>query len=47
MGFKSNVRNKATLEGCIGKGYIATKLVTFCSMYLNNVRTFHNRSQGN
>jgi hypothetical protein len=40
-GFKSNVRNKAALEGCIVEGYIATELVTFCSMYLNSAPTFH------
>jgi hypothetical protein len=42
-GFKSNVRNKAAPEGCIAEGYIATELVTFCSRYLENAPTFHNR----
>jgi hypothetical protein len=45
--FKSNVCNKAALEGCIAKGYITTELMTFCSMYLNNALTFHNRLQRN
>jgi hypothetical protein len=46
-GFKSNVRNKAALEGCIAEGHIATELVTFCSRYLNDAPTFHNRPQRN
>jgi hypothetical protein len=45
--FKSNVRNKAAPEGCIAEGYIATELITFCSRYLNNAPTFHNRPQRN
>jgi hypothetical protein len=45
--FKSNVRNKAAPEGCIAEGYIATELVTFCSRYLDNAPTFHNRPQRN
>jgi hypothetical protein len=46
-GFKSNVRNKATPEGCIAEGYIATELVTFCSAYLGSAPTVHNRPQRN
>jgi hypothetical protein len=46
-GFKSNVRNNATHEGCITEGYIATELVTFCSAYLSNAPTIHNRLQRN
>jgi hypothetical protein len=46
-GFKSNVGNKAAPEGCIAEGYIATELVTFCSRYLDNAITFHNRPQRN
>jgi hypothetical protein len=46
-GFKSNVHNKALLEGCIAEGYIATELVTFCSRYLDNAPTFHNRPKRN
>jgi hypothetical protein len=42
-GFKSNVLNKATLEGCIAEGYIATELVTFCARYLDNAPSFVNR----
>jgi hypothetical protein len=45
--FKSNVCNKAALKGCIAEGYIATELVIFCSMYLNNVPTFYNTPQRN
>jgi hypothetical protein len=41
--FKSNVRNKTVLEGNIAERYIVTELVAFCSMYLNNASTFHNR----
>jgi hypothetical protein len=47
-GSKSNVRNKAAPEGgCIAEGYIATELVTFCSRYVDNALTFHNRPQIN
>jgi hypothetical protein len=45
--FKSTVRNKVALEGCIAEGYIATELVTFCSKYLDNAPTVHNRPQRN
>jgi hypothetical protein len=46
-GFKSNIHNKAALEGCIAGGYIATELVTFCSAYLSKASTVHNRLQRN
>jgi len=46
-GFKSSVRNKAAPKGCIAEGYIATELVTFCSRYLGNTSSFHNRPQRN
>jgi hypothetical protein len=46
-GFKYNVRNKATLEGCITEGYLVTELVTFYPMYLDNTPTFHNKPQRN
>ena len=46
-GFKSNVRNKAALEGCIAEDYIATELVTFCLAYLSSGLTVHNRTQRN
>jgi hypothetical protein len=46
-GFKSNVRNKASSEGCIAEGYIATELVTFCLAYLSSASTVHNRPQRN
>jgi hypothetical protein len=45
--FKSSVHNKVAPEGCIVEGYIATELVTFCSRYLENTPTFHNRLQQN
>jgi hypothetical protein len=41
------VRNKAAPEGCIAEGYIATELVTFCSRYLGNAPSFHNKPQRN
>jgi hypothetical protein len=46
-GLKSNVLNKATPEGCIAEGYIATELVTFWLRYLDNTTNFHNRPQRN
>jgi hypothetical protein len=46
-GFKFNVHNKAAPEGCIAEGYIATKLMTFCSRYLDNAPTFYNKIQRN
>lgn len=46
-GFKSSVRNKAALKGCIAEGYIATKLVMFYSRYLGSEPSFHNRPQRN
>lgn len=46
-GFKSSVRNKVSLEGCIAEGCIATELVTFCSRYLGNAPSFHNKPQRN
>jgi hypothetical protein len=45
--FKSSVRNKAALESYIAEVYIATELVTFCSRYLDNAPTFHNKPQQN
>jgi hypothetical protein len=45
--FKSNLCNKVAPEGCIAEGYIATELVTFCSRYLDNAQTFHNKPQRN
>jgi hypothetical protein len=46
-GFKSNVRNKSAPKGCIAESYIATELVTFCSVYLSSGLTVHNRPQRN
>ena len=45
--FKSLVRNKAAPEGSIAEGYLVNELVTFCSMYLENTPTIHNRPQRN
>jgi hypothetical protein len=41
--YKFTVRNRAAPEGSIAKGYIAAELLTFCSRYLVNTPTFHNR----
>jgi len=43
----SSVCNKVPPEECIAEGYIATELVTFCSRYLDNAPTFHNKPQRN
>ena len=37
--FKSNVRNKNHLKGCITKAYIAYECMIFCSRYLSNIGT--------
>jgi hypothetical protein len=41
------VHNKVTPEKCIAEGYIATELVIFYSMYLDDSPTFYNRPQRN
>jgi len=41
--FKINVRNKAASEGSIVEGYIMDEQLTYCSRYLENVTTVHNR----
>ncbi|GLT55146.1 hypothetical protein SLA2020_282940 [Shorea laevis] len=41
--YKLNVRNKAAPEGSIAEGYIIEELLTYCSRYLENVTTVHNR----
>jgi hypothetical protein len=45
--YKSLVRNKAAPEGSIAEGYLADEIVTFCSQYLENAPTVHNRPQRN
>ena len=44
---KSYVRNKSCLEGSIAEGYIAEKCATFCSRYLHDVETKHDREERN
>ncbi|GLT54057.1 hypothetical protein SLA2020_272890 [Shorea laevis] len=41
--YKYTIRNKAAPKGSIAKGYIADELLTFCSRYLVNAPTVHNR----
>jgi hypothetical protein len=43
--FKYLVCNKAAPEGSIAEDYLVNELVTFCSMYLENTPTVHNRPQ--
>jgi hypothetical protein len=43
--FKSLVRNEVAPKGSIAKDYLVNKLVTFCSMYLENTLIVHNRPQ--
>lgn len=45
--YKSLVRNRAAPEGSIVKGYLADEILTFCSWYLENALTVHNRPQRN
>ncbi|XP_068504678.1 uncharacterized protein [Phaseolus vulgaris] len=40
---KSYVRNKAQPEGSIAEGYMAEESLTFCSRYLNEIKTVFNR----
>ncbi|KAF7126992.1 hypothetical protein RHSIM_Rhsim11G0003200 [Rhododendron simsii] len=41
------VSNRARPEGSIVEAYIVKECITFCSMYLNEVETVHNRPQRN
>ncbi|XP_075084789.1 uncharacterized protein LOC142168035 [Nicotiana tabacum] len=41
--FKSFVRNKSQLEGCIAEGYLAEESLTFCSRYIEDIETKFNR----
>jgi hypothetical protein len=45
--YKSLVRNRAALEGSIAECYLADEMLTFCSRYLDNALTAHNRPQRN
>ena len=44
---KSYVRNKSRPKGSIVEGYIAEKCTTFCSRYLHDVETKHDREERN
>ena len=44
---KSYVRNKSRLEGSIAERYITKKCATFCSRYLHDVETKHDREERN
>ncbi|RVW77130.1 hypothetical protein CK203_054291 [Vitis vinifera] len=44
---KSYVRNKSRPEGSIAKGYIVEECTTFCSRYLHDVETKHDREERN
>ena len=40
---KSYVRNKAQPEGSIAEGYLAEEVLTFCSQYMEGMKTRTNR----
>ncbi|KAF7139945.1 hypothetical protein RHSIM_Rhsim06G0120600 [Rhododendron simsii] len=44
---KQFVSNRARPEGSIAEAYIVKECITFCSMYLDEVETVHNRPQRN
>ena len=44
---KSYVRNKSRPEGSIAEGYITEECATFCSRYLHDVETKHDRKERN
>lgn len=39
---KSYIRNRAALEGSIAEGYIVEEYLTFCSWYMEGVKTIFN-----
>jgi hypothetical protein len=41
------VRNRAAPEGSVAEGYLTDEMLTFCSRYLENAPTIHNRPQRN
>ncbi|XP_042983282.1 uncharacterized protein LOC122312687 [Carya illinoinensis] len=45
--FKQYVRNRARPEGSITEAYLHVECLTFCSMYLNDIETRHNREERN
>jgi hypothetical protein len=45
--YKSVVRNRVALEGSIAESYLVNEMLTFCSRYLENAPTVHNRPQRN
>ncbi|XP_042972746.1 uncharacterized protein LOC122304540 [Carya illinoinensis] len=45
--FKRYVRNRAHPEGSIAEAYLHVECLTFCSMYLNDIETRHNREERN
>ncbi|XP_042983138.1 uncharacterized protein LOC122312562 [Carya illinoinensis] len=45
--FKRYVRNRARPEGSIAEAYVHVEYLTFCSMYLNDIETRHNREERN
>ncbi|XP_042973064.1 uncharacterized protein LOC122304867 [Carya illinoinensis] len=45
--FKRYVRNRARPEGSIAEAYVHVECLTFCSMYLNDIETRHNREERN
>ena len=44
---KFYVHNKSHPEGSIAEGYIAEECATFCSKYLHDVETKHDREKRN
>jgi len=44
---KSNVRNKARLEGCIAESVLAKEAMHFCSTFLDGFQTLSNRLSRN
>ena len=44
---KFYLRNKSHPEGSIAEWYIAEECATFCSRYLHDVETKHNREERN
>ncbi|XP_042942865.1 uncharacterized protein LOC122277050 [Carya illinoinensis] len=45
--FKRYVHNRARPEGSIAEAYLHVECLTFCSMYLNDIETRHNREERN
>ncbi|XP_042959909.1 uncharacterized protein LOC122294953 [Carya illinoinensis] len=45
--FKRYVRNKARPEGSIAQAYVHVECLSFCSLYIHDVGTIHNREERN